>query len=188
MGDRGYNRVLGRMRLAATFALIVALVYFARPTLPMIAIGFVFAVVGEAIRFWAAGHLLKTQELVTSGPYRFTRNPLYLGRLLILTGLCCMCTLPYFLNWIVLGLGYLIFFAYYLPRKERVEPDRLREIHGEAYDRYYDAVPALIPRLTPWPEGGRNAWSSARLGRNREIWMVVGLVFITSLLTWRALG
>jgi protein-S-isoprenylcysteine O-methyltransferase Ste14 len=188
MDDRRYNRVLGRLRLAATFAFIIALVYFAKPTLSMVAIGAVFAACGELIRFWAAGHLLKTKELVTSGPYRYTRNPLYLGRLLILSGLCFMCSLPFYINWIMLGVGYLVFFVYYLPRKERVEPKRLLEIHGEAYERYFNEVPALLPRLTPWPEGGSNPWSSSRLGRNKEIWMVIGLTVITTILTWRALS
>src|SRR5580765_2463094 len=81
--NRSYNRALATWRLAAVYALLAVLLFLARPTPTGVTIGFLIAVAGEAIRFWAAGHLVKTTELVTSGPYRYTRNPLYLGRLLI---------------------------------------------------------------------------------------------------------
>ena len=79
-----------------------------------------------------------------------------------------------------------IFFRYYLRRKERVEPARLRGLHGEAFERYYRAVPALFPALTPYPEGASIGWSSDRMLRNREHWMIVGLAVVTLLLLWRA--
>lgn len=186
MSEKPYNRTLGVIRLIAVWAVIGLLMILARPTPLSVSVGFVFVALGEAIRFWAAGHLLKTSELVTSGPYRFTRNPLYLGRLLILTGLCIMAYLPYHLSWAVLAIGYAVFFGYYLPRKERVEPARLREVHGEAFERYRRAVPALFPTLRPYPEGASSGWSSDRMLRNREHWMVVGFLLISLLLLWRA--
>ena len=186
MSEPGYNRATAGIRLTATFAFIVVLVVFATPKPAEVAIGFVIAAIGELIRFWAAGHLLKTKELITSGPYRYTRNPLYLGRFLILTGLCVMCRLPYFANWMLLAVGYAVFFFYYMPRKERVEPARLRAVHGEAYDRYFKAVPALLPTFKPYASASNLGWSSDRMIRNREVWMVVGLLAITLFLLWRA--
>lgn len=186
MSDTGYNRILGTIRLTATFAFVAALVSLARPLPVQVAIGFVIAACGEAIRFWAAGHLLKTKELITSGPYRYTRNPLYLGRLLILTGLCVMCRLPYYANWILLAVGLTVFLGYYMPRKERVEPARLRAVHGEAYDRYFNAVPALLPTFRPYANSSNLGWSSDRMMRNREVWMVVGIVAITLFLLWKS--
>lgn len=181
-----YNRVLGRLRLAAIYAAVAVLVFLARPTPVSVSIGFVFVALGEAIRLWAAGHLRKTVELITSGPYRYTRNPLYLGRLLIFTGLCIMAQLPFALNWIALVAGCAIFFGYYLRRKERVEPARLREFHGEAFERYHRAVPALFPTLQPYSGGSPGVWSSTRMLRNREHWMVVGLLAVSLFLLWRA--
>ena len=186
MSNAAYDRRLAAARLVATFAFIVLLVILAKPRPAEVAIGFVIAAAGEVIRFWASGHLLKTQELITSGPYRYTRNPLYLGRLLILTGLCVMCRLPYYANWIMLALGYAVFFGYYMPRKERVEPARLREVHGEAYDRYFKAVPALVPTLRPYPSASNLGWSSDRMLRNREVWMVAGVLAITFFLLWKS--
>jgi len=174
------------LRLIAVYLLVVALVVLSRPTPLSVNLGLAFVVIGESIRIWAAGHLQKTVELVTSGPYRYTRNPLYLGRLLIFVDLCIMARMPYLPNLAVLVLGCIIFFAYYLPRKERVEPARLRETHGQAYERYFEAVPALFPTTAPFPETATTGWSSERLLRNREHWMVAGLLGIWLLLLWIA--
>lgn len=184
--EPAYNRPLALLRLICLYALLAVMVWRAHPTGAGVAVGALFVIAGEAIRFWAAGHLLKTAELVTSGPYRFTRNPLYLGRLLIFTGLAIMAALPYALNWIALGIGYAVFFGYYLPRKERVEPARLAQVHGAAYEKYRHAVPALFPTLHPYPDAGATGWSSDRMLRNREHWMVIGLTAIVLFLLWRA--
>jgi protein-S-isoprenylcysteine O-methyltransferase Ste14 len=186
LSGTGYNRTLANIRLTATFGFIVAMVVLAKPRPWEVAIGFAIAALGELIRFWAAGHLLKTKELITSGPYRYTRNPLYLGRFLILTGLCVMSRLPYYANWVLLAVGYAAFFFYYMPRKERVEPARLRAVHGEAYDRYFKAVPALLPTFQPYASGSNLGWSSDRMIRNREVWMVTGILAITLFLLWRS--
>lgn len=183
---RPYDRKLATFRLVAVYALLAALLAFARPTPLGVTIGFAVAATGEILRFWAAGHLVKTSQLVTSGPYRYTRNPLYLGRLLIFTGICVMARLPHGLNWVVLFLGYAAFFGYYLPRKERVEPARLLAAHGDAYSRYRLAVPAFFPAFRPFPEQVSAGWSSDRMLRNREHWMMVGLLAVSLFLLWRS--
>lgn len=186
MADRERNRALGAGRLAGVYVLVLALLVLARPTPIGVTIGFVVAAIGEALRFWAAGHLVKTAELVTSGPYRYTRNPLYLGRLLVFTGLCVMTRLPHGIHWIVLLVGYAVFFGYYLPRKERVEPARLLATHGEAFDRYRRAVPAFFPTMRPYQDRTSAGWSSDRMLRNREHWMVLGILVVSLFLLWRS--
>jgi len=145
MSDKEYNRFFGVARLVAVFGVVLALVYFGRPTVLSVAVGFAFVAIGESVRFWSSGLLLKTKELMTAGPYRYTRNPLYLGRFLILTGVIIMVNLPNYLSLIGLVVGWGWFLGVYMRRKERVEPARLREEHGEAYDRYFEAVPGLFP-------------------------------------------
>ena len=184
--SRGEDRRLEWLRLAAIYVLILSLLWFARPSPLGLALGFVIAALGQALRLWAAGHLRKTTELATSGPYRYTRNPLYLGRLVIFTGLMVMADLPGHFNWPILALGYGVFFGYYLKRKERVEPARLRAVHGETYERYHDAVPALFPTLHPYPASTATGWSSVRMLRNREHWMTIGLVLAWLYLLFRA--
>jgi protein-S-isoprenylcysteine O-methyltransferase Ste14 len=186
--EQPYNRLLGRIRLIATALFVIALLLVARPDLITVIIGGVIVAMGEAVRFWAAGHLYKTHKLITSGPYRYTRNPLYLGRLLIFTGFCVMTTLPFYSNLVVMVLGWVYFFAFYMRRKERVEPARLKRYHGEAYERYYQAVPALLPTFKPYTDASDGRWMTERMLRNREYLMVIGLTVAFLLLLWRALG
>jgi len=185
--DPHYSKALGFLRRLLVVISILAVMYFARPEPLWLAIGAVITALGEAVRWWAAGHLLKTKELVISGPYRYTRNPLYLGRFLILTGLSIAATMPLKINWILLVLGWIFFFGYYLRRKERVEPARLREFHGEAYERYFNSVPALFPTFKPYDATSDLRWSTERMLRNREQWMVIGLSLAYAFLYWKSL-
>jgi len=180
------SRRSARLRVAAAYAFLAALVVAARPTPLSVSLGFGIVALGEGLRFWAAGHLRKTVELVTSGPYRFSRNPMYLGRLIIFSGICVMARMPYQANLAVLALGWALFFGYYLPRKERVEPARLYKLHGEAYERYHAQVPALLPRSRPYRDVAERGWSSDRFLQNREHWMAAGLLALTLLLLWIA--
>ena len=77
---------LARRRVALGFLAAAAALLFAHPTLFTWRIGFVVAVCGEAIRIWAAGHLEKGSEITRSGPYRWTRHPLYLGSSIVAVG------------------------------------------------------------------------------------------------------
>jgi protein-S-isoprenylcysteine O-methyltransferase Ste14 len=183
---------LGIARVAIVYLFVAALVWVSRPTPLLVAIGLVFVVKGEWVRFWAAGHLLKSKELAVSGPYRYTQNPLYLGRLLILTGFCLMAYLPVPVggvvvpaNLVVLAVSYAVFFFYYLPRKVRVEGARLAELHGGAWREYFESVPILIPRLTPHGTNVR-AWDVSRMKRNREHWMLAGVAAVAILFIVKA--
>jgi protein-S-isoprenylcysteine O-methyltransferase Ste14 len=182
---------LGLARILAVLALLAALALFARPAWADIFLGLPLVIAGALVRSWAAGYLLKTRELAVTGPYAFTRNPLYLGRLLLFTGFGIMARLPGFLNLVILAVGYAIFFGYYLPRKERVECGRLRETHGEPYDRYFAAVPALWPRLTPYRPAAAPAgdgWHWSRFSRNREYLMLLLEAGLVGVFALRAAG
>lgn len=174
------NRALGVLRLAVVWTAAAALAWFGRPSREEWIAGIALAFLGESLRVWAAGYLVKTKELITGGPYRFVRNPLYLGRLLILSGVAVAAPpdagtgLPRWANLAFLGVGAAIFFFFYLPRKERTEPRRLEKLHGDPYRRYFEAVPSIVPRLTPYDEP-RGAWKWANFGKNEEIFMVLFL-------------
>jgi protein-S-isoprenylcysteine O-methyltransferase Ste14/tRNA A-37 threonylcarbamoyl transferase component Bud32 len=181
-GAVGRSPLWGRVRLGLLYAAALAVVAASRPTRGWMAVGLVFLVPGEALRWWAAGHLLKSKELVTSGPYAYTQNPLYLGRLLILAGVALMCPAPWHLNWIFLGAGLAGFFGYYMPRKLRVEGARLEERHGDPWRRYRRSVPILFPSIRRYPEAERRRWSWSRMVRNREYLMVLGLAAVVGYL------
>ena len=172
---------LGTLRVLVVYAFVGVLLWLSTPTLPLVAIGGILVAAGEAMRIWAAGHLLKTRELAVSGPYRYTQNPLYLGRLLILAGFCLMARFPVRVggrtwpgNLLALALGCAAFFTYYLPRKVRIEGARLRQVHGAAWSDYAAGVPVLFPRAIPHGRSVR-VWEAARMLRNREPWMLAGV-------------
>ena len=167
------------LRLTLLYAALVVLAALSRPSAASVALGGTLILLGEAIRVWAAGHLFKTRELITSGPYRYSRNPLYLGRLLLLTGLCVMAWFSPLVNGTILVLGWALFFGYYMRRKERIEPARLERIHGEDYRAYKDAIPALFPTLSPWPDSG-GRWRRERFLRNREHLTAIGLTIVVA--------
>ena len=156
--------------------IIVFLLYwFARPTLQSFLIGGFLLVLGELVRLWAAGYLMKNQELVVAGPYAYIRDPLYLGSLLIFTGLSVAA-----LNWPLLIVVLLGFFGVYLPHKIKVETTRLEKLFGEPYVDYRNNVRSILPRLTPYRDTG-DRWEFKQIFHNSE--HATGLVVI---LAWLA--
>jgi hypothetical protein len=178
------------------FALGAAYAIFSQPTFKLLAVGGSTALVGVLLRALAAGYLAKNQGLTTSGPYAFTRNPLYLGSLLIGLGLALAGS-----SW-ALGGAFLVFFlAMYGPVMHR-EAEALRRAFGEAYEQYARDVPLFMPRLRrarpvpPSPGCGdkpaRGTWHGSRANdekfqwqryrRNREyeaaLGYLAGLVFL----------
>ena len=166
--------VSGSLRVLAAAAVVILLVLFSEPTPWSVAAGLPFIALGLVFRVWASGHLLKSLELAVSGPYRHVQNPLYFGRLCLLTGIAIMAWKPVRVgghelpaNAIVLVVCLAVFFGYYLPRKRRVEGARLTKLHGEAYAAWAREVPEIIPRLRPYGTNVR-AWSAERFHDNSE--------------------
>lgn len=165
-----FRRKTLRARLWPVYALAALLFWLARPTPLGFAVGLVPIALGEALRIWGAGHLVKNDELTVSGPYAYVRNPLYAGTLLI--GLGFAVAAGGLAGALVLPVGLGLFFAYYFPYKERIESARLERLYGAPYTAYRAEVPALVPALSPWRPSGAVAaaggWSPARFADNDE--------------------
>lgn len=131
------------MRVPLGFVFAAAYLWFARPAWTWIGAGSVFVVAGLALRAAASGHIRKNRELTATGPYAYTRNPLYLGSVLIAVGFIVAARNP----WIVLA-TLLMFVMIYLP-VIRAEESYLRSVFAD-YDQYVAQVPRLFPRLTPY--------------------------------------
>jgi len=183
-------------RLALCYTGILILIYFSKPTPRAVGLGLVFIAAGQLLRVWSAGHLVKNKRLTTTGPYAYVKNPLYLGAITIVMGFCIVGMPPWnlHLTWrdprLILYLVFLAaFFLYYMPRKMKIEGDRLRAIYGEAYTRYDKSVPDMLPRLTPYRSGDDTRWSWAQTVDNSEHGTImslgVGLALIV-LRTWLA--
>ncbi len=178
-------------RTLLAFVPAAALLVLARPVTVHLAFGVPLVLGGEALRIWACGYLQKNVVLTTAGPYRFVKNPLYVGTFLILSGLLWAAWSPVppanWLGWLLpLFLG--AFFLFYLPRKQRLEGERLRKRFGKEYDEYSAAVPAFIPRLTPYrrtlPDDPR--WSASLVRRNSELETAAVVLLVTMWLVLRS--
>jgi hypothetical protein len=161
---------LARWRVPIGFAAAGLVLWLARPTPRSLQLGLPVAVIGQVLRVWAAGHLEKSREVTTSGPYRFTRHPLYLGSTLMGLGLAVAAN-----HWAValLIVGYL---AATLWLAIRTEEAYLRATFGDTYDRYaVGTLPTVARRF-----------SLERAWRNKEYRAPIGLLIIGLYLLWRA--
>lgn len=131
-------------RLRAVWLLAIAFLWFARPTASLLAVGAILAVAGLVVRAWAAGVIRKDQELTISGPYAFTRNPLYLGSLLLGSGAVLAGG-----SWLFAAV-FAAFFALVYGRTMKREEALLEELFGDRYRHYASSVPLLAPKLPPY--------------------------------------
>ncbi len=165
----GMLKRIARLRVPLGFVFGIVVIVLASPTLRSLAIGGLVALLGEGIRIWAAGHLEKSREVTSSGPYAITRHPLYLGSTLIGIGLAIACA-----NVViaVIVLGYL---ALTLTAAIRTEEAHLTEKFGAAYPAYRSGQMSV-----------RRSFSLARALRNREYRAMAGVLFVFVLLWWKA--
>jgi protein-S-isoprenylcysteine O-methyltransferase Ste14 len=162
---------LARYRVRLGFVVAAVALWLARPTTTSLTIGAGFAVMGEAIRIWAAGHLEKGREVTASGPYRLSRHPLYVGSALLAVGFAIASN-----NLIVVAIviGYL---ATTYSSAIRSEEAHLTQKFGSAYPEYRDGRSAGVARR----------FSMRRAIANREHRAVLGLVLMLALLAWKTL-
>ncbi len=174
------KRLLQRMRVPLGFLFGIIFLIFARPAPVTLGIGGIIAVVGILIRGWASGHIRKNQNLAVSGPYAYTRNPLYLGSFILGIGF----TIASGVWW--LGLIFVaLFLGIYLPVM-RVEAKDLTEIFGADYEEYARKVPLFFPRLSSYNASDAKFDMSLYL-RYREYRAALGLVFAWSILLMKAI-
>jgi protein-S-isoprenylcysteine O-methyltransferase Ste14 len=162
-------RLLARRRVPIGFITAVIVLWLARPTRWSLAIGAMLGACGEALRIWAAGHLEKSREVTTSGPYRFVRHPLYVGSTIMGAGVAVAANS---LAIAVLVLGYL---AVTLTAAIRTEEAHLTEKFGNDYPDYRNGRVSDARRF-----------SLARAMRNREYRALAGFLAVLAVLAWKA--
>jgi protein-S-isoprenylcysteine O-methyltransferase Ste14 len=165
----GLRALLVRRRVALGFVVAAAALILARPTWRSWTEGLVVALVGEAIRLWAAGHIEKGREVTASGPYRWTRHPLYVGSSLMAVGAIVATRSP------VVAVVTAIYIVATLTAAITSEEAHLKQKFGDAYDRYARApVPATVG--TRAEDITMRVFSLERAMRNREYRAVIGLI------------
>jgi protein-S-isoprenylcysteine O-methyltransferase Ste14 len=161
-----WSRIARRIRVPLGFVFAVFYVWIARPGWLSIAAGIVIAIPGILLRALASGHVKKNEELTTSGPYAYVRNPLYLGSLIMAIGFAVAARS----GW-VLFVMVVMLFAIYLP-VIRAEEAFLRHTFPD-FDQYARDVPRLLPRLRAFGTG-TTAFSSPLYRQHREYNAVLG--------------
>lgn len=171
-----------QLRLRAVWLIVIPFFWLASPSATTLALGASLTLLGLLIRGWSAGTIHKDRELTVSGPYAFTRNPLYLGSFFIGLGVA---TAGGHWIWPVV---FLLFYATVYTRTMAGEARHLRELFPERYDEYAAEVPAFLPRLTSYRAtgGGTHGFRWAQYRRNNEWEAALGAVAAFGVLALKA--
>lgn len=173
-----------KIRSFTPIPFILALIYFAKPMLLTTAVGLVFVILGEFLRIWTVGYaggstrattLGAARDLVTTGPYSYVKNPLYLGNFLLSIGVCIISNVIWLVPILIIG-----FLFQYLPIIA-VEEAYLLESCGTVYQTYQEQVPRFIPQLRPYQSSSTHdfSWKRAIKSEKRTI---TAIVFVISFL------
>ena len=144
-----FGTILYRWRGVIGFIAFWIIWYFSRTNWQMMVFGFPFIIISLIARFWASGYIgkesrdkeLAVNTLITNGPYRYIRNPLYLGNFFLTLGVILGLNLPiYFIVLIIV-----LFWIYYT-MIIKAEEDFLIKRFGDEYVSYRKTTGAIIPK------------------------------------------
>jgi protein-S-isoprenylcysteine O-methyltransferase Ste14 len=173
-----WQKIARRIRVPLGFVFAAVFLWLAQPTWKTMLLSLLLVVPGVWLRAYAAGYVRKNAELTLTGPYAYTRNPLYLGSMMIAFGFAAAAA-----SWIILIALAVLFAVIYLPTI-RSEELYLRE-HFTDFDAYASKVPRLLPRLTaaefPGNEnasGGRFSFERWRHHREYNALMGAGAIYL----------
>jgi protein-S-isoprenylcysteine O-methyltransferase Ste14 len=175
-GLKGWQTIARRIRVPMGFVFAAVFLWLARPSWRTMAASLLLVVPGLWLRAYASGYVKKNAELTTTGPYAHTRNPLYLGSMLIAFGFAAAAW-----NLIILLALAALFAAIYIPTIQGEEA--YLRAHFEGFEAYAHRVPRLLPRLTGAGDDGglveaKGSFSSALYLRHREYNSAMGAVAI----------
>jgi protein-S-isoprenylcysteine O-methyltransferase Ste14 len=173
-----WQKIARRIRVPLGFVFAGVFLWLAQPTWKTMLLSLLLVAPGVWLRAYAAGYVRKNAELTRTGPYAYTRNPLYLGSMMIAFGFAAAAA-----SWIILIALAVLFAAIYLPTIHSEEL-YLRE-HFAGFNEYAEKVPRLLPRLTaasfPANEnasGGRFSWQQWLHHREYNALMGAGAIYL----------
>jgi len=177
----GAGAFFARWRVRLGYPLAILVLWLARPTPKSILWAIPVGLLGLLIRAAAAGYLHKQEVLTTSGPYAYTRNPLYFGSAILAVAAAVATR-----SWIAAAIlcAYFALFYSFVMRREEQE---LRAHHGAAFDDYARSVPLFFPRFLRGPSSS-GSFSFAQYKKNREYRAAIGflLLLVVLLILWKA--
>ena len=170
----GWSRIARRIRVPLSFAFAVLYFWLSRPTGKSIVVGALVAIPGLLIRALASGHVRKNEQLTTSGPYAYTRNPLYLGSIILAVGFAIAAR-----SWVIVTAMLIIFIAVYLPVIQAEETFLRGNFPG--FGEYASRVPRLFPRsIAVASHQGKFSWDLYL--KHREYNAILGVVAMLAVL------
>jgi protein-S-isoprenylcysteine O-methyltransferase Ste14 len=169
---------VARWRVRLSYPLAIAVLFFARPTPRSILAGALVGAMGLWLRAFAAGYLHKQEVLTVTGPYAYTRNPLYLGSAILTLGAGLAAH-----SWISAVILFVYFIVVYFIVMRREEKE-LQLRHGAAFNEYARAVPLFIPRLiaVKLPQASAGSFTLSQYKKNHEWQAAVGYLFLLAIL------
>jgi protein-S-isoprenylcysteine O-methyltransferase Ste14 len=170
-----WQKIARRIRVPLGFVVAAVFLVFAHPTLATLAISVILVLPGLWLRAYAAGYVKKNSELTCTGPYAYTRNPLYLGSMGIAFGFAVASG-----EWPLAVLLVAMFLGIYIPTI--LSEEAFLRATFPSFGLYATRVPRLLPRLTPARfaevEGGggsvRGKFSWERYRHHREYNALMG--------------
>jgi protein-S-isoprenylcysteine O-methyltransferase Ste14 len=170
-----WSKVARRIRVPAGFLFAAFYLWLARPSAISMAWSLLLVIPGLLLRAYASGYVKKNAELTVTGPYAYTRNPLYLGSILMAFGFAAASRNL----WITLALA-LLFLLIYGPTIYS-EEQFLRSTFP-AFESYAQRVPRLFPRFTPARIAGEGSFSGALYRQHREYNSALGACAVYAVL------
>jgi len=183
MAESKFTKMIYEWRVRVCSIALILVIILSRPTLASLLAGVGICLIGLFIRIWAAGHLRKEKKLTISGPYQYTRNPLYLGNFILGIGVVVGSY-----SWFVLGI-FIFYFLLFYPPVIRKESERMKELFAEKYEEYKKKVPLFLPSLKPYPCPEKIKFSWALYNKNKEYRALIGtavfwIILVAKLLFW----
>lgn len=169
-----------RLRVPAGLIIAILFVFASHPSGRSLITGIPVALCGVIIRAWASGHLRKNLELAMTGPYGYTRNPLYFGSFVMALG-CAIAGGSWWVGGALIG----IFLLVYLPVMQ-AESEHMRTLFAGDYEKWAANVPLFIPRLTPYRSTGSRSFALQQYLQHREYRALIGLATVIGILVLKA--
>jgi protein-S-isoprenylcysteine O-methyltransferase Ste14 len=160
-----WSRVARRIRVPLGFVFAAVYLWLARPAWASLLWALPLIIAGLALRAAASGHVRKDAVLTTSGPYAYTRNPLYLGSALLALGFVLAARSMAVAMIVIAG-----FVAIYLPVIHAEESHLRANFPG--YEEYARKVPRFFPRIKRAGKAG--SFSAQLYWKHREYNALIG--------------
>ncbi|MCA9396342.1 MAG: isoprenylcysteine carboxylmethyltransferase family protein [Candidatus Omnitrophica bacterium] len=180
-------QIIKKTRFAVMYPFVVFMFLEAKTTDTSLALGMIVVCLGELIRWWANGFVghnkvnrtsaednqPKIGRLITAGPYRYVRHPLYLGTFLIVAGICVTASNIYFAT-VVLAV-YLMVYQHKINQEDELLSDECSSEHAD----YKNAVPQWIPFKVPYSNpNGFWTWEGIKASKEWKTAIWLGVLFI----------